>query len=201
MTKLKTTSIKGKEYVEVTTRLKYFRENYKDYSLESELVELTDDSVIFKAVIKNESGRILATGYAQEYKNSSFINKTSFIENCETSAWGRCLGNLGIGIDSSVATYEEVSNALNNQSKVEKAIKDKFKAKPILSSKDTDRWSKAIEYASNHSFEKLISLYELSDADKNLMMKTLTEKQLTEPEYDTYLEFVAEEYHNQRGNG
>lgn len=178
MTKLKTTSIKGKEYVEVTTRLKYFRENYKDYSLESELVELTDDSVIFKAVIKNESGRILATGYAQEYKNSSFINKTSFIENCETSAWGRCLGNLGIGIDSSVATYEEVSNALNNQNKVEKAIKDKFKAKPVLSSKDADRWSKAIEYASNHSFEKLISIYELSDADKNLMMKTLTEMQL-----------------------
>ena len=134
-------------------------------------------------------------------KNSSFINKTSFIENCETSAWGRCLGNLGIGIDSSVATYEEVSNALNNQNKVEKAIKEKFKAKPVLSSKDADRWSKAIEYASNHSFEKLISIYELSDADKNLMMKTLTEKQLTEPEYDTYLEFVAEEYHNQRGNG
>ena len=57
----------------------------------------------------------MATGLAQEKENSSFINKTSFVENCETSAWGRALGNLGIGIDTAVASAEEVKNAILNQ--------------------------------------------------------------------------------------
>ena len=54
-------------------------------------------------------------GYAQEKESSSFINKTSFIENCETSAVGRALGMCGFGIDTSIASYEEVQNAINNQ--------------------------------------------------------------------------------------
>ena len=158
MTQLKTTNIKGKHYVQVNERLKYFRQNYKNHSLESELVELTDESVIFKAVIRNEVGKVLATGFAQEYKNSSYINKTSYIENCETSAWGRCLGNFGIGIDSSVATFEEVQNAIQQQSKtaeVEDAVKKTFNAKPvesekslkpILTNEDETKWKKAIVY-------------------------------------------------------
>ena len=58
---------------------------------------------------------IRATGHAEEYMGSSYINKTSFIENCETSAIGRALGLLGIGIDTSIASAEEVSNAISNQ--------------------------------------------------------------------------------------
>lgn len=112
---LKTVDIKGKPYVEVNERLKYFRENYADYSLESELVSCENGICIMKAIIRNEKGDIKATGYAYEKENSTFINKTSYIENCETSAWGRALGNLGIGIDTSVASAEEVQNAINNQ--------------------------------------------------------------------------------------
>jgi hypothetical protein len=112
---MKTVNIKGKEYVEVNERLKYFRQNFKNYSLESEIINLTDGVVTIKAIIKDENGRIIATGLAQEKESSSFINKTSFVENCETSAWGRALGNLGIGIDTSVATADEVQNAINNQ--------------------------------------------------------------------------------------
>lgn len=112
---MKTVNIKGKEYVEVNERLKYFRKNYKDYSLETEIVSLSTGIVTMRAIIKNESGRIIATGFAQEKESSSYINKTSFIENCETSAWGRALGNLGIGIDTSIASKEEVENAITNQ--------------------------------------------------------------------------------------
>ena len=54
---------------------------------------------------------------AYEKEGSTFINKTSYIENCETSAWGRALGNLGIGIDTSIASAEEVQNAVLNQGK------------------------------------------------------------------------------------
>jgi uncharacterized protein (DUF3820 family) len=59
--------------------------------------------------------RWLGTGYAYEKENSTFINKTSYIENCETSAVGRALGMAGFGIDTSVASAEEVQNAINNQ--------------------------------------------------------------------------------------
>ena len=52
---------------------------------------------------------------AYEKENSTFINKTSYIENCETSALGRALGIAGFGIDTSVASAEEVQNAINNQ--------------------------------------------------------------------------------------
>lgn len=117
MCKLKTVNIKGKEYVEVNERLKAFRTlpEYKGYSLVSDIVSLENGVITVKASIYDADGRVIATGLAQEKESSSFINKTSFVENCETSAWGRALGNLGIGIDTSVASAEEVENAINNQ--------------------------------------------------------------------------------------
>lgn len=107
--------IKGKEYVMVNERIQEFRKEHPDYSLVSELVQLTDDACVMKASILNEEGRVLATGYAQEDRTSTMINKTSYVENCETSAWGRALGNLGYGIDTSIASAEEVSMAIAKQ--------------------------------------------------------------------------------------
>lgn len=117
---LKTINIKGKEYVEVNERLKFFRTEpqYKGYSLTSEIIEMLDGIVTIKAIIRDEKGNIVASGFAQEKESSSFINKTSYVENCETSAWGRALGNLGIGIDTSVASYEEVQNAILNPNNI-----------------------------------------------------------------------------------
>jgi hypothetical protein len=115
--KLKTVKIRDKEYVEVNERLKAFRTlpEYKGYSLESDVIALENGVITIKATIRDADGVVKATGLAQEKESSSFINKTSFVENCETSAWGRALGNLGIGIDTSVASAEEVENAINNQ--------------------------------------------------------------------------------------
>lgn len=122
--KLKTVKIRDKEYVEVNERLKAFRTlpEYKGYSLESEVILLDNGVITIRATIKDENGVIKAQGLAQEKESSSFINKTSFVENCETSAWGRALGNLGIGIDTSVASAEEVENAINNQNPKEPTI-------------------------------------------------------------------------------
>ncbi len=114
---MKTVDIKGKAYVEVNERIKYFRENYKGWSLESDLLSLDNGVCVVKATIRDENGVVKANGLAYEIENSTFINKTSYIENCETSAWGRALGNLGIGIDTSIASAEEVINAVNNQPK------------------------------------------------------------------------------------
>lgn len=125
---LKTVDIKGKNYVTVNDRLKYFRENFAGYSLVTTVIHQTDSSVIkFKdadvkkeatitlcASIINDKGVVVATGMAHETENSNYINKTSFVENCETSAWGRALANFGIGIDSEVASADEVANNLKN---------------------------------------------------------------------------------------
>lgn len=112
---LQSTDIKGKSYIEVNQRIKAFRMLYPQGSIETELINNENGVCIFKATVKNEEEKILATGTAYEKENSSFINKTSYIENCETSAVGRALGMLGIGIDTSVASFEEVANAIQQQ--------------------------------------------------------------------------------------
>lgn len=112
---MKTVNIKGKDYVMVNERLKEFRENYAGYSLLSEIINLTEDTCVMKATIVDADGKVVATGHAQEDRTSSMINKTSFVENCETSAWGRALANFGIGIDTSVASAEEVDMAIAKQ--------------------------------------------------------------------------------------
>ena len=115
--KFKTTNIKGKQYVEVNERIKFFREsgNYTGWSLSSEIVHLDADSCVIRAEIRDENWVLRATGFAQEDKSSSYINKTSYVENCETSAWGRALANLGIGIDTSIASSNEVEIAIAKQ--------------------------------------------------------------------------------------
>lgn len=114
---IRTVNIKGKDYVEVSQRIKAFRSlaEYKGFALISEIISITDSSCIIKASVINPEGKVIATGYAQEDKQSSMINKTSFVENCETSAWGRALGNLGIGVDASICSAEEVSMAIAKQ--------------------------------------------------------------------------------------
>jgi len=112
---MKTMDFKGRPYVTVNERIKYFRENYADFALTSELISNVDGVAIFKASVLDSAEMVRATGWAYEKEGDSFINKTSYIENCETSAWGRALGNFGIGIDASVASYDEVANTVNNQ--------------------------------------------------------------------------------------
>lgn len=115
--KFKSTNIKGKEYVQVNERIKYFRTSpdFKGWSLVSEIVSMSDNECVIKATIFNSDGVVVATGHAHEDKGSSMINRTSFIENCETSAWGRALGNMGVGIDTSIASSEEVEMAIAKQ--------------------------------------------------------------------------------------
>lgn len=103
------------EYAEVNQRIKAFRMICPNGTIETELLSNENGVCVFKATIKNEEGTILGTGTAYEKEGSSFINKTSYIENCETSAVGRALGMCGFGIDVSVASYEEVANAIANQ--------------------------------------------------------------------------------------
>lgn len=113
----KTTNIKGKQYVEVNQRVIAFRtlSEYKGFALTTELLHIDDSTCVVRATISNKEGAIIAQGMAQEDKSSSRINQTSFVENCETSAVGRALGFLGIGIETSIATADEVDMAIKKQ--------------------------------------------------------------------------------------
>ena len=117
---LNKTDIKGKDYIEVNERIKAFRMLYPTGSIQTEMISNADGVCIFKAIVGyyNDDAtilKVLGTGTAYEKEDSSFINKTSYIENCETSAVGRALGMAGIGINTSVASADEVLNAINNQ--------------------------------------------------------------------------------------
>ena len=128
---IKTTDIKGKDYAEVNQRIKAFRIVYPTGPIETEMISNENGICIFKAIVRDEDGDILATGTAYEKENSTFINKTSYIENCETSAVGRALGMAGFGIDVSVASAEEVLNAMQNQNTTNKQ-KDTTKKQEVM---------------------------------------------------------------------
>ena len=115
--KFKTTNIRGKQYVEVNERIKFFRqeEQYKHWTIMCEFPVIDAENCVCKCTIADNSGRVIATGHAHEERSASNINKTSFVENCETSAVGRALAMLGIGIDSSIASANEVSDAIAKQ--------------------------------------------------------------------------------------
>lgn len=109
--------VKGKNYTCVAARISAFRELCPMGTITTEILNLADGVVTMKTTVADENGKVLATGMAQEKETSSYINKTSYIENCETSAVGRALGMLGIGSDEQMASAEEVANAINNQNK------------------------------------------------------------------------------------
>lgn len=136
-----TTDIKGKDYAEVNQRIKAFRMVYPEGTINTEIISLENGVCTMKATAMNE-GKILGTGFAQEKEGSTFINKTSYIENCETSAVGRALGMCGFGIDTSVCSAEELQNALNNRNKPEAKSKPK------------------IEYATEEQIAKLTKEYQ-----------------------------------------
>lgn len=118
---IQTTDIKGKEYAEVNQRVKAFRMVYPTGFILTRLVSDENGVCIFDASVgyydENGDAITISRGTAYEKENSTFINKTSYIENCETSAVGRALGFAGFGIDTSIASAEEVQNAIENQNR------------------------------------------------------------------------------------
>jgi hypothetical protein len=112
---LESIKIQGKEYITVNERIKEFRKLHPNGQILNQVMANADGQVMFQCKIIVD-GVLVATAHAYEKEGSSFINKTSYIENCETSAVGRALGLFGIGIDTSIASAEEVGNAVKQQS-------------------------------------------------------------------------------------
>jgi len=110
-------NIHGKEYYTVAERVHTFRETSPDLTIETEIVRWEGDDVVVKASI-SDNGKLIATGLAHEVRGSTNINKTSHVENCETSAIGRALAAFGLA-GTEYATADEVANAIAQQQEKE----------------------------------------------------------------------------------
>lgn len=128
-TKLRTIDIKGKKYSTVDSRVEFFREKYPNWTLETDfpILDIERGFCVCRVIIKDENGRIMADGFAHEWqsKPGSLVNKTSYIENAQTSAVGRALGFIGIGINGmGIATAEEVQLAIDHQASNDYQVTD-----------------------------------------------------------------------------
>ena len=116
-------NIHGKEYFTVAERVSAFRAKHPDLSIETEIVRWEGDDVVVKASI-SDNGKLLATGLAHEVRGSTNINKTSHVENCETSSLGRALAAFGLG-GTEYASADEVANAISQQNEIKAGIPQK----------------------------------------------------------------------------
>lgn len=114
-----TVNIHGKEYKTVAARVQEFREKHGvQYSIVTEIIE-SGDPVVMKAsiteqLVGNEAPVVIATGHAEESRTSSQINRTSALENAETSAIGRALAAFGLA-GTEFASADEVAQAIHQQ--------------------------------------------------------------------------------------
>jgi len=179
--KFKTTNIRGKQYVEVNERIKFFRqeEQYKEWTIATEFPVLEEDACVCKCTIANSQGRVVANGHAHEEKGASNINKTSYVENCETSAVGRALAMLGIGIDTSIASANEVEDAISKQ--------QEMVDNPLV-----QKLSKKLDAPVENIMDKAVS-YIKTQTDKKKAFESITKKygdQLTEKQVAGLKKFV-----------
>lgn len=138
-------NIHGKQYKTVAARVNDFREQFgPSYGLLTEIVYADEQVVRMKALIISPEGSIVATGHAEEYRDSSKINKTSALENAETSAIGRALAAFGLG-GTEFASADEVARAITGKP-----------CAPVVDSKLAD-WLAAIDSCS--TLEELKETY------------------------------------------
>lgn len=110
----KAIDIKGKQYVLVSDRILYFNETYLNGCIKTQMVSEPDaDMVVIKAQVTPDSAipERSFTGYSQATWGEGMVNKTAALENAETSAVGRALAMMGIGVIDSVASVDEMSKA------------------------------------------------------------------------------------------
>lgn len=125
------------DYNTVNQRILAFRELYPNGSIQTEIISHADGVCVIKATASDDEGKVIATGHAIEEKTASYLNQVSYIENCETSAIGRCLGIIGIGSTTSIASVEEMEQQM--------IAEEKRKADTVAGMKEEliDLWVKA----------------------------------------------------------
>ena len=146
--------MKGKNYAMVPERVTAFRKIFPDGYIETQMVSISPDGkvVIFEAragYYKEDGSKVLlATGHAKEVQGQGMVNGTSHIENCETSAVGRALGMIGLGLNGGgICSAEELVNAITGQKQIEEEEKSETRRANKASYAKKDG---AVEIADTH---------------------------------------------------
>jgi len=167
-----TVLIHNRVYETVALRVKKFRDLHGfELSLTTEIVHRDEECVVMKAVVTDDRGRILATGHSEEYRHTSQINRTSALENAETSAIGRALAALGLG-GTEFATADEVANAITQKSGVIKPTDGAWnRCKPDRRKVIADTATLIKDYLSeNRDFDAYALCEEFTDADEKVAL-------------------------------
>lgn len=112
----KAIDIKGKKYVLVSDRVLYFNETYPNGSIVTQRIMTEETWIeIFKSTVTPDCSHPerYFTGYSQARWWDGFINKTSALENAETSATWRALAMMWIWVIDSIASLDEINKAEN----------------------------------------------------------------------------------------
>ena len=126
----KAIKFKGSDYVQVKDRVLYLANEYEwRYSIQTEYEYFeTNKTWVVKATLtiwdKEHKEFCVYNGIAQEIEWTSFINKTSALENAETSAIGRACAMAWIGVIDSIASIDEINKATNRNINIEKEKAD-----------------------------------------------------------------------------
>jgi hypothetical protein len=152
----------GKDYVQVKDRVEFFNASYENGSIRTEILKDEGDIIQVRATVIPDVANMerVFNGTGEEIRGQGFVNKTSALENCETSAIGRALAMMGIGVVDGIASIDEINLAQG------KAVKQ-----------DTNPyWKKAKE-----SEEKLIEMTNVDDGEYDeIDEEEITDEQINE---------------------
>lgn len=127
----------GKKYTQVVHRMEAFREAYGlAYGVDTMLIFDDGQRVVMKAVITGEDGSIIGSGFAEEIRGQGNVNKTSALENCETSAVGRALASIGLS-GGEYASANEMDGVERKTQAQESVPTPQFKAQQSV---DWEAW-------------------------------------------------------------
>lgn len=181
MTELKDKAIdiKGKKYVLVSDRVLYFNENYPNGSIQTTRETVWDMEIVKAFVVPDVSEPTrMFTWYSQAKRWDGFINKTSALENAETSAVGRALAFMGIWVIDSIASVDEINKAENTAKATPKKTYQSWFQKAIS---NTEFMKECLDQ--NDFINKVKAKYELDEFQES-QLRTAYQKATEESDLD-----------------
>lgn len=163
--------VKGKDYVMVPERVRAFRMLFPAGFIKTDILSMENGVCVMKTKVgyyENGHEIVLGTGLAYEKEANGYINKTSYIENCETSSVGRALGFLALGIDGGgICSAEELVNAVKNQENLVRVLPVKSTEQPSKVTVDLTEIRSRLEVAIKEKTK------DMSRTDKILFLNTV----------------------------
>ena len=162
-------SIRGKMYAEVHTRVQAFREAFGSRGrIISKVHQADEKRVLTETTISvfldgHMAGwHVIGNDFAEEYRSSSPVNKTSAVENCLTSSIGRALASLGL-TGGNYASFDEVDHAINEKASVDEAVEDLGTEEPEVEELAEEEDTIVVDEGFIKTFEATLELQDTHD--------------------------------------